>query len=304
MSRRSSSVSEMRRPIIARSTGIGMPAGAGAAIGGRSVPSGASPKCANRAPARLRSPRRLRTDNLRASASTLPKPPTALSITPKRQLFTVIQPRSSAGSPRCASSQSSTARTPSGPMIRLPLRKSPCTSRGALASRASVIAQPAEGGLEHRASAAEGSVAPVKFVELLGCKPRPQRRETFGGTAWMRARIAPHWKARRRAQFGELGIPQNAARKSFAFDLADTKPRPRSSRGSRDVTDARRRHAAFAGTAYQQGLTLGADASLAGRGVGGEPAHDQRRNACVADGIERPGFLAGASGQALAANPL
>ena len=50
---------------------------------------------------------------------------------PNRQELTQIQPRSSIGSPMWASSQSSTARTPSGPIIRLPLRKSPCTNRGA-----------------------------------------------------------------------------------------------------------------------------------------------------------------------------
>src|SRR5262245_3035693 len=67
-------------------------------------------------------------------SSTDPKPPTRWSVTPKRQDFTHSQPRSSTGSPRCASSQSSTARMPSAPTTKLPLRKSPCTSVGRAAS--------------------------------------------------------------------------------------------------------------------------------------------------------------------------
>ena len=59
--------------------------------------------------------------------------PPAGSGEPNRQARTQYQPRSSIGSPRWASSQSSTPRSPSGPTRRLPRRKSPCTTvwRGA-----------------------------------------------------------------------------------------------------------------------------------------------------------------------------
>ena len=52
---------------------------------------------------------------------------------PKRQARTHNQPRSSTGSPRWASSQSSTAASPWSSTMRLPSRKSPCTTPGSTA---------------------------------------------------------------------------------------------------------------------------------------------------------------------------
>ena len=113
------------------------------------------------------------------------------STSPKRHDFTHNQPRSSTGSPRCASSQSSTARIPSGPTMKLPLRKSPCTSAGAAGS----------GGRGRRASAARARTrdgarrsrrADPRYWATWSRAPCTgivgQRR---GSTAWIRAAISP-----------------------------------------------------------------------------------------------------------------
>ena len=61
----------------------------------------------------------------RPASATSPKPPTSRSSLPNRHMRSVIQARSSIGSPNRTISQSSTARSPSGPTITLPVRKSP-----------------------------------------------------------------------------------------------------------------------------------------------------------------------------------
>src|SRR5258708_1908155 len=123
---RSISVSEARRPIIARSMDCSSPRDR------RIMPQHITPQrsvpITSQNFTRFASTRRPAASYPANSSSRVPKPPTGLSISPKRQELTQTHPRSSMGSPVCASSQSSTARTPSGPMMRLPWRKSPCTS--------------------------------------------------------------------------------------------------------------------------------------------------------------------------------
>src|SRR5262249_59324458 len=86
---------------------------------------------------------------------TTPKPPTRGSVRPNRHDFTHSQPRSSTGSPRCASSQSSTARIPSGPTTRFPLRKSPWTSSGRGGAGGGGAGGPRDTGSEAGGGAAE-----------------------------------------------------------------------------------------------------------------------------------------------------
>src|SRR3977135_1792315 len=90
---------------------------------------------------------------------------------PKRHDFTHIQPRSSAGSPRCASSQSRTARTPSGPTTRVPFREAAWTSTAdggaARGGGGGVVGEPPEPELERRMRLTEAVEVLAVLVDLL-----------------------------------------------------------------------------------------------------------------------------------------
>ena len=64
------------------------------------------------------------------------------------------QPRSCIGSPLCPSSQSSTQRTPSSPTIKLPRRKSPCTTVWRAIPRY-VFRRPSQSHVQRRQAQAE-----------------------------------------------------------------------------------------------------------------------------------------------------
>ena len=128
------------------------------------------------------------------SSSTEPNPPTRGSA-PNRQARTQSHPRSSSGSPRWASSQSSTARRPSGPTTRLPLRKSPWTS---------VSRPPTAAGRwrssQRKPSSNAGCGSPVasRVARSWASWSPPERPGTASsGMRWMRASASPHWAARR-----------------------------------------------------------------------------------------------------------
>ena len=114
---------------------------------------------------------------------------------PNRHARTHSQPRSSSGSPRWASSQSSTARSPSGPTTRLPLRKSPWTTVVGPRRRRAVALEPAEAQLERgvglarwrRAGRGTGS-----NWSRAGRGRAPRRRGRCGGCA---ASASPHCAA-------------------------------------------------------------------------------------------------------------
>ena len=128
------------------------------------------------------------------SSSTEPNPPTRGSA-PNRQARTQSHPRSSSGSPRWASSQSSTARRPSGPTTRLPLRKSPWTS---------VSRPPTAAGRwrssQRKPSSNAGCGSPVasRVARSWASWSPPARPGTASsGMRWMRASASPHWAASR-----------------------------------------------------------------------------------------------------------
>ena len=91
----------------------------------------------------------------RAGRRPSPKPPTRLSgrrsATTSRRASRGLRRRS----PRCASSQSSTARMPSGPTMKLPLRKSPCTSPVRAGAVGHAVGEPAQAELERGVRLAE-----------------------------------------------------------------------------------------------------------------------------------------------------
>ena len=161
-----------------------------------------------------RRPRSRRPSNRSASS---PKPPTRLSSTPKRHAFTHSQPRSSIGSPRWASSQSSTARTPSGPTTRLPFRKSPWTMRRRRARRL-VLASQQQGELEGRvrlAQTVEHGPPGRQWVGML------QSRHRVDGDAVEAAQDDAALRGQPRAGVGERLLAQDAPRDGLAFDALD-----------------------------------------------------------------------------------
>ncbi len=206
----------------------------------------------------------------------MPKPPTGWSMLPNRHDFTQSQPRSSTGSPRCESSQSSTARMPSGPTMKLPLRKSPCTRRvGASAPVRDVVLEPAQSELERRVRLAErrrgsrgtagsarsppgpgarGSGPHVDGVDLRGdraalagqargARRRIRRREGSGG-GWSRRRRGPSRTRRRgrrpsssRNRTVGTGTPAAAAASRSRYSV-ERSDWPRFEPGSRRSTSA------------------------------------------------------------------
>ena len=170
---------------------------------------------------------------------------------PKRHDFTHSQPRSSTGSPRCASSQSSTARMPSAPTMRLPLRKSPCTSVGAggsagCAGRASAARARTSGAARRTRRGVRGTGRVARGVLYR------QRRQRRGGE-----RV----DARRdlAALAGEERVGRRRTRRRAGCGAGSSRPRSAPSRTRAEPvvrleqrTSARHRHAARAAASQKR----------------------------------------------------
>ncbi len=115
--------------------------------------------------------------------------PPAGSGDPKRHARTQYHPRSSIGSPRWDSSQSSTPARPSGPTMRLPRRKSPWTTvRRGEAGRCS--------SSQRRPSSIAGRGAPsASTSERISSSWSPPRSggAASSGIPWIAARAAAAW---------------------------------------------------------------------------------------------------------------
>ena len=152
-------------------------------------------------PAGRRPPRRPSTSTSRVAT------PPAGSGEPNRHARTQNHPRSSSGSPRWASSQSRTARSPSWSTRRLPRRKSPCTTHGSRPAAAGW--PPASGTRARRRGAARRARRGRR-----GTAP-PGRSSDSPGTAstgmrWMAASAAPTWAPRR-----SRAVAHSSSRSSF-----------------------------------------------------------------------------------------
>ena len=157
------------------------------------------------------------------------RPATGRSSLPKRQERMQSQPMSSAGSPRWASSQSITAARPSSSTMKLPSRKSPCTSRGSAGSGAFARSQRSpsstagsgspissswrshsaiwsSAGIALRRAAATPST--LDRVDRVDSRPAPSAE--LGGQA-------RHGRARTRACAGCAGRPRSRRRSAISM---------------------------------------------------------------------------------------
>ena len=128
---------------------------------------------------------------------------------------------------------------PSAPTMKLPLRKSPCTSAASASRARRVLVEPAQPELERRVRLVERVENSALLVELR----RAASSTGSGGsalvsTAWMRAAIVPHCAARRRPGRVVLGVAEDAARDRLALDPVHEEARRRARRRAR-ATPAR-----------------------------------------------------------------
>ena len=231
-----------------------------------------------------------------------PRPATGRSE-PNRQARTHSQPRSSIGSPRWASSQSSTAARPSSSTMRLPSRKSPCTTPGSTgggrwsSSQRSPSSKAGWGwpsassrprSWSHRIVGAQ--VARPRSAPGDGCRPGPRRTDRPG-----RARAAANWSSRRmrRAMVSPStrpmtrnGAPEHRRRRRRPPPPAPPAPRRRPRPRSRPASPAMVK-VALSGPARTRCRISGRDGPVEG-----------------VEQVERPGLARRAAGQAAQAADL
>src|ERR1700738_4332648 len=232
------------------------------------------------------------------NSSRVPKPPTGLSISPNRHELTQTQPKSSMGSPRCASSQSSTARTPSGPMMRLPWRKSPCPSVTSSDGPGSWSAS------QHSANSntGRGQSKPRYSRSISASSLAAVMRRSFGSSETAQSVYAGRDLAeltrQQRTGICELLVAQNFARNGLTFD-------PRHHESGAEIVlrlqymqHTRRRHAGTTRKLHQPRLGIEPGRAPRCRAITlRRAAQDSADKAVGMLDVERPGLLAGAAGE-------
>ena len=189
-------------------------------------------------------------------------------------------------------------RRPSGPTMKLPVRKSPWTSAGSVAGRSGARSvEPAHAELERRVWLAEQVDDPAELVDqchgVLACEAR-EVVERDGVDRGGRPRALRHHHGTRPAVYGSSrsslrGIVSPSMRSM-------TKPAPRSSSTSRRNDTAGTATPARPGGAHQ--LVLGGPVGGADRRARVPPQDQPVDGAVGVDGVERPGLARRAAGQA------
>ena len=187
-------------------------------------PSAASPSSSTSGSARARSGRP-RPRSRPPASSRAPKPPTSSASLRKRHMRWHSQPRSSIGSPTWQISQSSAARRPSAPTIRLPLRKSPWTTvrraGGGGRSRSSARSASVKAGEGWSSSRTSASTA--RSVASIG---------SLAGRADARVRARRVGRVQLRERLAALAREARAERR-VGLDQAQHLPRDRLARDAR-----------------------------------------------------------------------
>ena len=165
---------------------------------------------------------------------------------------------------------------PSGPTMKLPLRKSPCTSAGRARRGGRVLVEPAQAELERGVRLAERVEQGAVLVDLRrGAVHRAAAGSVAGSTAWIARR-----DRRRTARRGAGAPSANSASRRMRRGIVSpsmrsiTKPAPSPSSAVEQRADARARarrpRSAAASTAYSVARSVGAAVAA------GIAAQDQR----------------------------